>query len=184
MHEQRHKHDQLHQFLLSLYFDYYAQIRSTLLSKDPFTFLESSIPANYSRETQYATLQVKEEKPKILSFVVRTEGRNKGRADRINKTTLLCTHCHCKGHEVAICFDLHGHPDWWLKKYRKSEMKSDGRDGKTSAASSTQQVSRNKGNVQANVIAVDTNHGAISVQNTRGAMQVSGAILPGFTAKQ
>ncbi|KAK5784911.1 hypothetical protein PVK06_039452 [Gossypium arboreum] len=82
--------------------------------------------------------QVKKEKPKILGFTEYTEGCNKGQADRIDKSTLLCTHCHRKGHEMATYFDLHGRLDWWLKKYKKLEMKRNDRGGKTSVASSMQ----------------------------------------------
>lgn len=63
-----------------------------------------------------------------MGFVVRVEGRNKGRVDRIDKLT-FCTHCHCKGHEVATCFDLHGRLNRWLEQYGKLELKSDGCDG-------------------------------------------------------
>ncbi|KAK5834036.1 hypothetical protein PVK06_017907 [Gossypium arboreum] len=105
---------------------------------------------------------IKKEKPEILGFAVRTEGHNKGQADHIDKLTLLCTHFHCKRYDVATYFELHSHLDWWFKKYGKSEMKSDGRSGKTSATSSTYQVSRGKGCVQANTTSVDTSHGAIS----------------------
>ncbi|KAK5772282.1 hypothetical protein PVK06_048564 [Gossypium arboreum] len=37
--EKRSEHDRLHQFLLGLYSDYYAQIRSTLLYQDLLPFL-------------------------------------------------------------------------------------------------------------------------------------------------
>lgn len=53
-----------------------------------------------------------------MDFTVRTEGRDKGQADRVDKSTLLCTHNHRKGHEVATFFELHGHPNWWLWEAR------------------------------------------------------------------
>ncbi|KAK5772682.1 hypothetical protein PVK06_048976 [Gossypium arboreum] len=107
--------------------------------------------------------EVKEEKPKILGFTISTEGRDKGRADNVDKLTLLCTHFHPKKHEVATCFELHGCPDWWLEKYGKPNIKSVNRGGKTGVVSSTQQVSQDKGSMRANVTAVDNNYGTTLV---------------------
>ena len=37
--------------------------------------------------------------------------------DRADKARLTCSHCKCKGNEVFTCFQLHGKPNWWEKKY-------------------------------------------------------------------
>ncbi|KAK5844966.1 hypothetical protein PVK06_001113 [Gossypium arboreum] len=72
------------------------------------------------------------------------------------------------------------HLDWWLEKYGKLDMKSDGCGGKISVTSYMQQVSREKGSVQANATVINTSYGATSVQNKAKQVRVLGATLHGL----
>ncbi|XP_010441532.1 PREDICTED: uncharacterized protein LOC104724690 [Camelina sativa] len=41
-----------------------------------------------------------------------------------DRSTLLCTHYHHKGHELTECFLVHGYPDWWLEQNRQDNQSS------------------------------------------------------------
>ncbi|KAJ8626232.1 hypothetical protein MRB53_019539 [Persea americana] len=163
---------------------YYAPIRSTLLSQDPFPSLNRAFQQVVQEERVRGIAKLKDEKPEAVGFAVRTDVR--GRA-RINKSSLACTHCYKTGHDVTTCFEVHGHPEWWLEKFGKSDDKGVAGRGKPSAPSSTSSAGRGRGGARANATKADSAHGNPGAQMGSGqlaAPPTGGAALPGFTTEQ
>ncbi|KAL6319157.1 hypothetical protein AAG906_011242 [Vitis piasezkii] len=88
----------LHDFLMGLNTDLYAQLRTNILSQDPLPSLDRAIH---------------EDKPtEVLGFAVRQSGRGRGKMERP-----VCSHCKKTGHETSTCWSLvacphrhkHGH---------------------------------------------------------------------------
>ena len=46
--------------------------------------------------------------------------------DRPDKSTLLCSHCKKKGHDVSSCFKIHGKPLWYEEKFGKASKSAAG----------------------------------------------------------
>lgn len=182
-HEKRREDDRLQQFLLGLYSEYYAPIRSTLLSQDPLPSLNRAFQQVVQEERVRGIAQLKDEKPEAVGFAVRTDVRGRG---RIDKSSLACTHCHKTGHDVTTCFEVHGHPEWWLEKFGKSGDKGVAGRGKLSAPSSTSSTGRGRGGARANATKADSAHcnpGAQMGSGQLAAPPTGGAALPGFTPK-
>lgn len=175
-HEKRREADRLQQFLLGLYSEYYAPIRSTLLSQDPLPSLNRAFQQVVQEERVRGIAQLKDEKPEAVGFTVRTDVRGRG---RIDKSSLACTHCHKTGHDVTTCFEVHGHPEWWLEKFGKSGDKGVAGRGKPGG--------RGRGGARANATKADSAHGNPGAQMGSGqlaAPPTGGAALPAFTPEQ
>ena len=100
-HETRRENDRLQQFLLSLYSDYYASLRSNLLSHYPLPSLNRAYQQISQEERVQGISQVRDEKPEVAGFAVRMENRAKPRLSRAEKAALTCTYCHQRGHDTS-----------------------------------------------------------------------------------
>ncbi|XP_021746631.1 uncharacterized protein LOC110712474 [Chenopodium quinoa] len=128
-HADRRDADRLQQFLLGLCSEYYAPLRSTLLSQEPLPTLNRAFQQISQDERVRGISRAKEEPPSslVLGFAVRAgAGRGRGGSDkppvcdRCKKVghessrcwaDKICTHCKKKGHEENRCYDLHGWPN-------------------------------------------------------------------------
>ncbi|XP_056697415.1 uncharacterized protein [Spinacia oleracea] len=129
VHEARQEQSKLHQFLMGLYSDYYATLRTNILSQDPLPMLDRAYQLVTQDEQVRKAKQESEEKPiEALGFHVRTgAGRGRGRTERpvcshCNKPgheaancwyDLVCSHCKKNGHEASHCYELVGYPEHW-----------------------------------------------------------------------
>ena len=110
--------EKLHQFLVGVDDDYYAVVRTNLLSQQNPPTLDRAYQAFLQEERSrgIALNKVPQERFDVHAFAVTTD-RLKGSSFRRDKSKLFCTHCQRSGHDNDGCFILHGYPDWWLKKY-------------------------------------------------------------------
>ena len=133
-HEKRHEEDMLQQFLLGLYYEYYAPIRSNILAQDPLPSLNKAYKQVSQEELVRGIGRVKDDQPLAVGFAVRTgTGRGRGLSDRHSSNAKqVCTYCkklghlasncfslqvctHCKkiSHDVSRCYDIIGYPEGW-----------------------------------------------------------------------
>ena len=125
-HAERRDNDRLQQFLLGLYSEYYASLRSNLLSKDPLPTLNRAFQQVAQEERVRGISRVKDDPSSAIGFAVRAgRGRGTGAVDRpvyekckkIGHETaqcwsdIVCNHCQKKGHVERRCFELHGYLD-------------------------------------------------------------------------
>ncbi|XP_021772819.1 uncharacterized protein LOC110736809 [Chenopodium quinoa] len=131
-HAQRRDGDRLQQFLLGLYSDYYAALRSTLLLQDPLPSLNRAYQQVSQEENVRGISRTKEDPAPALGFAVRTAaGRGRaggaGGSDRqlpvcdkckkVGHETVkcwsdkICAYCKKRGHEENRCYDKHGWPE-------------------------------------------------------------------------
>lgn len=124
-HETRREKDKLHDFLMGLNSDFYAQVRTNILSQDPLPSLNRAYQL-VTQEERVRSSSMHEEKPDVVGFSVRLgDGRGRGRPDKSENFHLTCTHCKKSGHDVSSCFELNGYPEWWPDK-----RKTDGGNGR------------------------------------------------------
>ncbi|KAJ9549184.1 hypothetical protein OSB04_021727 [Centaurea solstitialis] len=166
-HEKRREDEQLHQFLMGLQADFYGQVRSTMLSQDPFPSLNRAFQQICQEERVREISRIKDEQPEVVGFAVRTGASGKGRFDKVDKSGLKCTHCQKSGHSISDCFELKGYPDWWVGN-KKEGQKTIGRGKATTVRASHTEA-------RAHNVAAQTNASG-------GAGQ--GSPLPGFTTEQ
>ncbi|KAJ8628127.1 hypothetical protein MRB53_021434 [Persea americana] len=180
-HGKRREDDRLQQFLLGLCSEYYAQLRSTILSQDPLPSLNRVFQQIAQDERVRGITRITKEKPEVVGFAVRMANRTQPRLDRAERAALVCSHCHKSGHDIATCFDLHGTPDWYLEKYGNTYEGKGNVKGKTNAPSTKTSAGRGRGGVRANATTPDITHSAPLGQPSPapGAQP-----LPGFTAEQ
>lgn len=142
-HEKRRDADMLHKFLMRLCSDYFATLRTSILSQDPLPSLDKAFQLVVQEErVRSAKVTVDEKPPEILGFSVRAstnKGRNRG--DKLDKFHLNCTHCKKTRHGVSSCFEMVGYPDWWEDR---NKVEGGGRGGRTGG--------RGRGNEHANAI--------------------------------
>ncbi|KAH7575065.1 hypothetical protein JRO89_XS02G0042500 [Xanthoceras sorbifolium] len=143
-HESRRETDMLHQFLMGLYSEYYAQTRANILSQEPLP----SLNRTYQLLIQDERVRLAKATPEdtlsetALGFALRTDtGRERGRVDRLDRSHLVCTHCKKTGHEVTHCFKLHGYPEWYDDRMKtngggRGRGRNNGR-GRSSARANT-----------------------------------------------
>nr|GMD63195.1 Retrovirus-related Pol polyprotein from transposon RE2 [Ipomoea batatas] len=113
-HEARRENNKLHQFLMGLCIEYYAQVRTNILSKDPLPSLDRAYQMVLQEETIHSAKVSEDKSPEVMSFAVKTgSGRGHGRFDKPDKSHLSCTHCKKSGHDVSQCFEIHGYPEWY-----------------------------------------------------------------------
>lgn len=150
-HEERRQISMLHEFLMGLYSEYYAQLRTSILSQDPLPSLDRAYQLVTQEErVRLATSSSIEAPLDVMSFAVRTNtGRGRGTFDKPDKSHLSCTHCKKTGHEVTSCFEVNGYPEWW-SDHVKAAGKGAGR-GKAS-----QSGGRGRGFARANMVAASS----------------------------
>ncbi|KAJ8634413.1 hypothetical protein MRB53_027749 [Persea americana] len=180
-HRKRREDDRLHQFLLGLCSEYYAHLRSTILSQDPLPSLNRVFQQIAQDERVRGITRITEEKPEVVGFAVGLANRTQQRLDRKERAALLCSHCHKTGHDITTCFDLHGTPDWYLEKYGTPSEGKGNVKGKTNAPSTKTSAGRGRGALRANTITPDiTDSAPLGQPNSTPGVQS----LPGFTAEQ
>ncbi|CAO2839261.1 unnamed protein product [Amaranthus hypochondriacus] len=143
-HEKRREDDMLQQFLLGLYSEYYAQIRSNILAQDPLPSLNKAYQQVSQEELVRGFARVQDEPYSAVGFSVRAAaGRGRGSIDKpvcshckkpghlaSNCYALqVCTHCKKRGHDITRCFEIVGYPEGWTTGERgsKSTTTSQGR---------------------------------------------------------
>lgn len=130
-HEKRREDDMLQQFLLGLYSEYYAQIRSNILAQDPLPSLNKAYQQVSQEEFVRGLARVQDDPSSAVGFAVRaTTGQGRGSNDKHVTNKPVCSHCkkpghlvadcyalqvctHCKkrGHNVSRCYELNGYPE-------------------------------------------------------------------------
>ncbi|XP_021863565.1 uncharacterized protein [Spinacia oleracea] len=173
-HEERRENGKLHQFLMGLYSDYYAQTRANILSQDALPSLNRAYQLVIQEERVRKARQPTEDRaPEVLGFALRTDSsRGRGRGDRVDKSHLTCTHCKKTGHEVSHCFEIVGYPEWYEER-----MKTDGGRGRGRFAG------RGRGqSVRAN--AASTNHDCVPNDATTSSIAGSSNSSSLFSADQ
>ncbi|XP_075486335.1 uncharacterized protein LOC142525938 [Primulina tabacum] len=93
-HENRRNHERFHQFLTGLNSDYYAQLRTTLLSQEPLSSLDRAYQQITQEERVRAITRARESPPEVVGFAIRLEGRGRAKPENIDKSGLMCSHCH------------------------------------------------------------------------------------------
>ncbi|XP_074356025.1 uncharacterized protein LOC141695697 [Apium graveolens] len=117
--------------------------------------------------------RVKDERPEVVGFTVRVDGRGKGRMDKIDKSGLMCSHCRKSGHDITNCFELLGYPKWWIEKFgnkKEGHATLTARPGRVGTSFSPTNAGRGRGGVRAHNVAADV------ASSSREA-----TMLPGFT---
>lgn len=135
VHEQRRNDERLHQFLMGLNSEYYTQLRSALLSQEPLPSLDRAYQQVTQEERIRGITRAKESPPEVVGFAIRPEGRGRGRQEKVDKSGLLCSHCHRTGHDIVNCFQLLGYPEWWGDRPR-TQGTARGRGGSSRATES------------------------------------------------
>ncbi|CAH9106160.1 unnamed protein product [Cuscuta europaea] len=172
LHAQRRESERFHQFLMGLTPDFYAQIRSNLLSQEPLPTLNRAYHQITQEERVRGTAQKKEEKPEIMGFAAKAVGRENNKASKVDKSGMVCTHCNFPGHEITGCFQLIGYPDWWGNRPR-GIIKGTGQ-GKSGTG---------RGSVAVTAHAAASEH-IIPQCSSQKEGEASATTLPGFTAEQ
>ncbi|XP_075489666.1 uncharacterized protein LOC142528501 [Primulina tabacum] len=180
-HSQRRDDDRLHQYLLGLCSDYYAQLRSTLLSQDPLPTLNRAFQQVAQDERVRGITRITEEKPDAVGFAVKMEPRSKPRLDKTTKAALTCSQCHKSGHDITTCFDIHGTPDWYLKKYGSTLEGKGTLKGKPSASSTRNSAGHGRNGVRANAATPAIPHNTSPATLSHAPATQS---FPSFSAEQ
>ena len=170
LHQARREQGKLHDFLMGLNTDLYAQLRTNILSQDPLPSLDRAYQLVIQDERVRLAKAVTEDKPaEVLGFAVRTgAGRGRGKTERpvcshCKKTghetstcwsLVACPHCHKHGHDKNNCYEIVGYPEGWL-----DQNKADGGAGR-----SRQQAGRGHGSARAN--AASSTVGASSTKSS------------------
>ncbi|KAH7545427.1 hypothetical protein FEM48_Zijuj01G0092700 [Ziziphus jujuba var. spinosa] len=170
LHQARREQGKLHDFLMGLNTDLYAQLRTNILSQDPLPSLDRAYQLVIQDERVWLAKTVTEEKPaEVLGFAVRTgTGRGRGKMERpvcshCKKTghdsstcwsLVACPHCHKHGHDKNNCYEIVGYPEGW-----SDQNKADG-----GAGHSRQQAGRGRGSARAN--AASSTVGASSTKSS------------------
>lgn len=116
--------EKLHQFCLGLDASLYGNIRKAIVNTDPLPSVETPY-SMVSREEQMRSSdrdRVKEARGDVMAFAVNSSG-TQFRGDFRNRKGGYCTHCNKSGHDNATCYQLHGYPEWWLKKIWERKRK-------------------------------------------------------------
>ncbi|KAH7570961.1 hypothetical protein JRO89_XS05G0230800 [Xanthoceras sorbifolium] len=156
LHQARREQGKLHDFLMGLNTDLYAQLRTNILSQDPLPSLDRAYQLVIQDERVRLAKAVTDDKPaEVLGFAIRTgAGRGRGNTERpvcshCKKTghesstcwsLVACPHCHKHGHDKNNCYEIVGYPEGW-----SNQNKADGGAGR-----SRQQASRGRGSARAN----------------------------------
>ncbi|CAH9115055.1 unnamed protein product [Cuscuta europaea] len=112
-HEKRRESERLHQFLMGIYIDFFGGVRSQLLTQTDLPTLNRAYQQMIQEERVRGIVHAQEERPDVMGFALRTDGKGAGRGVKPDKSGHVCSYCRYSGHEVTSCFELHGYPDWW-----------------------------------------------------------------------
>ncbi|KAH7570956.1 hypothetical protein JRO89_XS05G0230300 [Xanthoceras sorbifolium] len=170
LHQARREQGKLHDFLMGLNTDLYAQLRTNILSQYPLPSLDQAYQLVIQDERVRLAKAVTDDKPaEVLGFAIRTgAGRGRGNTERpvcshCKKTghesstcwsLVACPHCHKHGHDKNNCYEIVGYPEGW-----SNQNKADGGAGR-----SRQQASRGRGSARAN--AASSTVGASSTKSS------------------
>ncbi|KAH7570754.1 hypothetical protein JRO89_XS05G0177800 [Xanthoceras sorbifolium] len=168
--EARREQGKLHDFLMGLNTDLYAQLRTNILSQDPLPSLDRAYQLVIQDEHVRLAKAVTDDKPaEVLGFAIRTgAGRGRGNTERpvcshCKKTghesstcwsLIACPHCHTHGHDKNNCYEIVGYLEGW-----SNQNKADGGAGR-----SRQQAGRGRGSARAN--AASSTVGASSTKSS------------------
>ncbi|CAH9137923.1 unnamed protein product [Cuscuta epithymum] len=181
-HEKRRESEHLHQFLMGIYSDFFGSTRSQLLTQPDLPTLNRAYQQMVQEERVRGIVQTQEEKPEVMGFAVRTEGKGAGRGIKQDKSGLQCSYCKFSGHDVTACFELHGYPDWWGDRPRLG-IKGAGRSrSNTSGLPSNPGVSRGGSMAKAHAAVAAEPAGKTLQQGESSGGQSTP--LPGFTPEQ
>ncbi|KAL2927200.1 Retrovirus-related Pol polyprotein from transposon RE1 [Bienertia sinuspersici] len=146
-----------HQFLIGVDDEYYAHVRSNLLSQSPPADLDRAYQALIQEERSRAIAREKAHVEASHAFAVQASRSRPPLStarvsDHADKTSLVCSHCRKRGHDRDNCFELHGRPDWYnelLLRQSRSTPNSSSTATRSDppVARSTAAVSRNQGQV-------------------------------------
>ncbi|CAH9127009.1 unnamed protein product [Cuscuta epithymum] len=182
-HEKRRESERLHQFLMGLYTDYFGGVRSQLLTQPELPTLNRAYQQMTQEERVRGIVQAQEERPEVLGFALKAEGKSAGRGAKPDKSGLVCSYCKFTGHEITSCFELHGYPDWWGDRPRLG-IKGGGR-GRASISGLTGNSGTSRGkqiNKAHATVAADA--AAKQGQNAGDNKTKLNTPLPGFTSEQ
>ncbi|KAL2898474.1 Mini zinc finger protein 1 [Bienertia sinuspersici] len=108
------------EFLIGVDDDYYAHVRSNLLSQSPPADLDRAYQALIQEERSRAIAREKAQVEDTHAFAVQgTRSQPPGRSatprtsEHVDKSGLVCSYCRKRGHDRDNCFDLHGRPEWY-----------------------------------------------------------------------
>ena len=109
--------EQFHQFLVGVDDEVYGMVRSNLLSQSPLPDLNRAYQTLLQEERSRSIARGAAIDAEAHAFALQVD-RSSGRSDKIDRSKLFCSHCKQKGHDVGMCFKLHGYPDWWEARNR------------------------------------------------------------------
>ncbi|KAL2933389.1 Retrovirus-related Pol polyprotein from transposon RE1 [Bienertia sinuspersici] len=175
-----------HQFLIGIDDDYYAAVRTNLLSQSPPADLDRAYQTLIQEERSRNIAREKPQNDDTFAFAIqstRPPSRNiapvsrsvSSRAtDHVDKSGLHCSYCRKKGHDRDNCFELHGRPEWYnellLRRSRSSSAAAAHRDPNSAAS-----VSRAPSNGSARAHAVVSADRGTSSMASHGSPGLLGA---------
>ncbi|KAL6329626.1 hypothetical protein AAG906_022847 [Vitis piasezkii] len=95
LHQARREQGKLHDFLMGLNTDLYAQLRTNILSQDPLPSLDRAGRG-------------KTERPMCSHY------KKTGHETSTCWSLVACPHCHKHGHDKNNCYEIVGYPEGWL----------------------------------------------------------------------
>lgn len=99
VYQARREIEKLHDFLMGLNSEYYARLRTQILSTDPLLTLDRASQLVSQDESVHLAKPEISQPTNAFGFVARTDQpRGSGPSDRPT-----CTFCHKLGHDTAVC---------------------------------------------------------------------------------
>ncbi|CAH9117586.1 unnamed protein product [Cuscuta epithymum] len=126
---------------MGIYTYFFGGVRSQLLTQTELPTLNRAYQQMTQEESVRGIVQAQEERPEVLGFAVRTEGKGAGRGIKVDKTVLTCTYCKYSRHEITNCFELNDYPDWWGDRPRPG-IKNAGRGRSTGSGATNRGAGR------------------------------------------
>ncbi|XP_056697734.1 uncharacterized protein [Spinacia oleracea] len=142
-HEIRRQQSKLHEFLMGLCSDYYAHLRTNILSQDPLPSLDRAYQLVTQEERVRTATSEQDDKPiEVVGFLQYAQ----------------------TGHDVSKCYELVGYPDSWNNAARS--------DGGATRGSRYSRVGHGRGTVRANVVASGSSTLGSNVSNEGSSSQL------------
>lgn len=98
--------ERLHQFLIDVDDALYATVPA--LNRAYLAFTQEEKPRAIARG--------KTKKVDNQTFALQVD-RSKGKPNKWDRLSLLCTQCNKRGNDNSSCFKLHGYPDRWVERH-------------------------------------------------------------------
>ncbi|KAL2904470.1 Retrovirus-related Pol polyprotein from transposon RE1 [Bienertia sinuspersici] len=155
---QDREEERLHQFLIGIDDDYYAAVRTNLLSQTPPPDIDRAYQAFLQEERSRIIARTKVVTDETHVFAL-SDVRERG---RIDKSKLVCLYCKKRGHDKPSCFELHGYPQWWLERQRALKPANSCPTGASRGDSATAGAGRGRGSGARAHAVTDTTPGAVS----------------------